>query len=79
MQLTRQGRIAQRHERLDSGAAHPVNVELRPLQGAQQGLLGALKEVQPLDRAFALTLGFGQACQVTLARGGVPKAGRDSG
>src|ERR1035437_3744206 len=71
MQLTRQCRIIQRDEWFDVGAAHAVNVELRALQGTQQTLLGALEEVQSLDRAVPVTLRFAQPSQITRTRCGV--------
>ena len=49
------------------GAAHAVDIELGALKRAQQLLLGALEEIQPLDRAIALVLRRGQTRQFARA------------
>lgn len=71
MQLTRHARWAQiGYERSEIGAAHPVDVERGALKRAQQPLLGALEEVQSLDRAIPLALRLAESGKVTLAVGG---------
>ena len=77
-QLARQGCRGKMGQQADQvGAAHAVDVELRPLQCAQQLLLGALEEVQSLDRAVCLALLLGQAIQSADAGGVILDGGEE--
>ena len=77
-QLARQGCRGKMGQQADQvGAAHAVDIELRPLQCAQQLLLGALEEVQSLDRAVCLALLLGQAIQSADAGGVILDGGEE--
>jgi hypothetical protein len=53
-----------------------TDVELGVLQGAQQGLLGTVEEVEALERITGDGLGAGQPMQVSIPGGEVVECGK---
>jgi len=53
------------------GTAQAVDVELRTLQGAQQGMLGLVEEIEALDAMTIDRFGCGQLIERAMAGGEV--------
>lgn len=77
LELSRHRRWGDIQVRQQISATPAVDSELAELQGAQQGLLDGVEEVQALDTGIGTDAGLTQALQITLAGAGVVQAGQE--